>query len=457
MRNFLIITLILLISNVQALNQQEFITQLKNTHPFFNQQVLSTKIRQIEKQITTKNQDWIIALDSNYQNEDINNISSSAGSKLQRTSVGISANKRLVESGSDITLGHSFINRNGSIDNTSNRFSLDYRYPLLRNSGGINDQLDTDVAQILIEQNILERAEQEEDFVLDRLKRFIDLAYAQAQLLINERRAALASQELSLIREKFNASVAEKVDVLLQEDAAQAAQQQLLQAQQDLILLRHEIAAILNIDFNQAIATIDLYDTDTFNNEYTKAQLLKNARILNITELDKIISQRRLASFKNQDLAQLDFNLGLASEGESSNFSNSSNSQEPAWNVGLSLSYPLGGIESANNIKRIQVELARLEQFKQQQLIDLYIQTTTLRARLNLLTKTLKVNRKKINIAKARTIEEKKRYKRGNGDASFVISAQNNEQNVALSYAQVATDYQKSVLEYKAALDQLLP
>jgi hypothetical protein len=42
------------------------------------------------------------------------------------------------------------------------------------------------------------------------------------------------------------------------------------------------------------------------------------------------------------------------------------------------------------------------------------------------------------DVPKARTAEEKQRYSNGNGQASFVINAQNNEQVVKLSYAQVA-------------------
>jgi outer membrane protein TolC len=82
---------------------------------------------------------------------------------------------------------------------------------------------------------------------------------------------------------------------------------------------------------------------------------------------------------------------------------------------------------------------------------------TTLREKIILLSELLKSNQKQIMIAKDRTTEEKAQYANGNGKASFVISAQNNEQNAQLGYAQVATNYQKAVLEYKATLDILAP
>jgi hypothetical protein len=39
----------------------------------------------------------------------------------------------------------------------------------------------------------------------------------------------------------------------------------------------------------------------------------------------------------------------------------------------------------------------------------------------------MRFNQAQIKIAKARTAEEKQRYSNGNGEASFVINAQNNE------------------------------
>jgi outer membrane protein TolC len=169
------------------------------------------------------------------------------------------------------------------------------------------------------------------------------------------------------------------------------------------------------------------------------------------------ILKRQLASFKNESQAQLDLNLGLVSEGENTNYSNALSSQSASWNIGLGLSYPLGGIKSSSNITKAQIKIKRLIQYKREQNLDLSIAITTLREKIILLSELLKSNQKQIMIAKDRTTEEKSQYANGTGKASFVISAQNNEQNAQLGYAQVATNYQKAVLEYRAALDILAP
>lgn len=451
---FITIAILLTGVNAQAISEREFVERLKNTHPFFEQQALSSQIKQVEKRLTSANEDWIFAIDSNYKNEDASNILSTASTykKLDTTSVDISATRKIADSGSNITFKHTWKDKNKDIDTTRNKFSLDYTYPLLRNRDGVNDQLDGDVSQIAIEKNTLDRLEKEENFILKKLKRFVDLAYAQEQQLINERRLALAEQELNLVKKKFAASVVDKVDVLLQEDAYQRAQQQLLQAQQDLTLLRHEIAITLALGFDQVVANTDLYKTYTLKN----TQLLTQTRVLKITALDQKTLKRQLRSFKNESQAKLDLILGLVSEGESTSYSNSLTNQSATWNVGLGLSYPLGGVKSSNNVKKTEIKLARLVQYKQEQLLDLNIKAITLKEKIKLLIQMLKSNKKQIAIAKARTAEERDRYANGSGQASFVINAQNNEQNAQLSYAQVATNYQKAVLDFKATIDQLV-
>lgn len=446
--------------NAQAMTELEFIERLRGTHPFFTQQALSSQIKQVEKHSTTADEDWIVGIDSNYKNENVSDISSlsSAYSKSETASIDVSATKKLFNSGSNISLKHSWIDKDKDrigADTVRNRFSLDYTYPLLRNKDGINDRLNTDVAQISIEQNALEKLEKEENFILKKLVRFIELAYAQEQQTINENRLSLANQELNLVKQKYAASLVDKVDVLLQKDAYQRAQQQLLQAQQDLILLRHEIAIMLALDINKIVAKIDLYKIHETSSLNLKNQSLKASRLLKITDLEQKILKRQLLSFKNKSEMKLDFNLGLVSEGENTNNSDSLSNQSPTWKVGLGLSYPLGAVKSNSNVRKSELQLAQLAQYKQEQLLDLNTQATTLKEKINLLNKILKSNQKQITIAKARTVEEKNRYANGNGQASFVINAQNNEQTAQLSYAQVAKKYQKAVLEFRATIDQL--
>ncbi len=458
MKIILIMTILLSALNVQALTKQTFVERLRTTHPFFNQQMLFSKIKLIEKRATRANEDWVVAIKSLYKNEnDATNASlSTTYERLDTTSIGISTTKKNINTGSDITIKHTWKDKSKGVNNTKNEFSIDYTYPLLRNKDGINDRLNFDIAQIYINQNALQRLETEEDFILGKLSRFIDLAYAQEQQLINEHRLLLAEKELVLAKKKYAASVIKKVDVLLQQDAYQTANQKLLQAQQDLVIVRHEIAITLDLDLDKVISSIDLYKTYSPNEIILKEYLLKNSRVLKINNLLQKILKRRLRSFKNESKAELDLNLGISSAGENVNYSKSLSNQSTTWKAGLSLSYPIGGIKADSDIEKTNIELESSVQFKREQLLNIYIQAKTLKKKIQLLKKILQSNQAQIKIAKARTIEEKQRYNNGNGQASFVINAQNNEQVVRLRYAQVAKNYQKSVLEFQATIDHLV-
>lgn len=460
MSKFIIISAIsvwLVHANVQALTQQSFIERLRASHPFFNQQALLGQIKHIEKRATTANEDWKITMDASYQNQDVRHISSITNyKKLNTRSIDVFAVKRNTHTGGDIILKHTWKEKSNDLSSTKNQFSVDYNHPLLRNKDGINERLNTDVAQIAIDKNTLERLEAEEAFILEKLKRFIDLEYAQQQQLINERRLILAGKELTLVGKKYASSVVEKVDVLLQQDSYQRSNHKLLQAQQDLTLLRHEIAITLNLSFDQAVADIDLYKLYNPKVMALKEFLSTHSRVLKIKDLERKILKRQLHSLKNKSKAKLDLKLGFTSTGENNNYSNSLKEQSPSWKIGLNLSYPIGGIENHSNISKANAQLLNLKQYRQEKLLNIYVQTKTLKEKIRLLGKMLQSSQKQIRIAKYRTVEEKKRYGNGNGQASFVINAQNNEQNTQLSYAQIARDYQKTVLAFKAGIDKLV-
>ena len=283
------------------------------------------------------------------------------------------------------------------------------------------------------------------------------MAYAQARLMINNQRLDLVTQELALVKQKFTMSVVDKVDVLLQEDAYQSAKQQQLQARQDLNLLRHEMAIILDIGFSDVKAEFDLYQRYTTNNDNVKQYLLTNSRVLKIADLNQDLLKRQLKSDKSNSKVQLDLRLGISSEGESRRYTDSISNQSPSWNIGMDLNYPIGGTQAKSAIEKTQIKLARVKQQKQEQLLNIHAKANALKQKIQYLLEILESNKMQIKIAKARTKEEKRRYNNANSQASFVISAQNNEQNANLNHIQVAKNYQQSVLDFKAVIDQLLP
>ena len=446
----------LLTSTVPALTQNDFVERLVQTHPFFKQLNFDADYQNAKTYASTANQDWVLGVDTNFKREqDALKSAVTTYDELNTISVDVSASKNLVNSGADIIVKHNWKEKDKDLNSNNNKFSVDYVYPLLKDSAGINDLLANDLANIEAQISTLELAENKENFILEQLSKFIDLAYAQQQLLINQKRLELAKKELDLTQAKFAQSVVDEVDVLLQKDAYQRANQSLLQSQSDLALLRHEIATTLDLDVAQIKANFDLYKPYQMISADLKEYLKNNSRVLKKNALEQALIKRQLKSDKNSNQAELDLKIGFASEGEDANYSNSIDNQSNAWNIGLGLSYPLGATQSKATVSKTQIKLNKAKESAQQELLNIYSKARVLKEKLHHLNQILKSNQAQIEIAKARTLAEKNRYNNGNSEISFVISAQNNEQNIELNYAQVAKNYQKSVLDFLATLDQL--
>ena len=430
MKTTLTLSIALLLStNSLAMTQSDFVERLKMVHPFFTQQGYSQQTSELDYIATTANQDWVLSGTIDSANKLNTQISSST----------INATQNLVETGADITISNIW-----SDGSDADKLTVSYTHPLLKNVDGVNDLLASDLSKIQIDINTLKRTQNTEKFVLSQLVKLIDLSFAQQQLELTTQRLALSEQELTLVKEKFAQSVVDQVDVLLQEDAYQRTLQKQLQAEQELDLLKAELSIILNLSPKLIHSDFNLYQLYKNNLGNIADYLRENTAEMKIAKLDQAQLQRQLLSDKNNTQAQLDLQLGV------------SNKNDNDWNIGLGLSYPLGDTKAKTALEKTHISLSKAKENSAEQLLNLRVKTNVLSKKLTHLTKLLNTYQARIKIANSRALEEKKRYELGNSQISFVISAQNNVHDVKLAYAQAAASYQKTVLEYKATIDQLL-
>jgi len=416
-------------ANAVAITQSEFAKRLQEVHPFFTQQGFDQQTSKLDYIATTANQDWVLtgSVDS------INSLNTQSSSST------IGATHNLVDTGADITISNVW-----SDGVATDRLSVSYTQPLLKGIGGVNDQLKGDLSIIKIDINNLKRAQNAEQFILSQLFKLVDLSFAQQQLTLTTQRLELSQQELTLVKEKFTQSVVDQVDVFLQEDAYQRVLQKQFQAEQELDLLKEELSVLLKIPSMQIKSDFNLYTLYQSNLGNLQDYLRQDTTEMKISQLERTLLQRQLLSDKNNTQAQLNLELGA------------SNSNDNDWRVGLGLSYPLGDTKAKSALEKTQIGLSKAKENSKEQLINLTIKASVLNKKLMHLVKLLGTYQARIKIAHSRALAEKKRYELGNSPISFVISAQNNVHDVNLAYAQVAANYQKSVLEFKAVVDQLL-
>ena len=416
-------------ANAVAITQSEFAKRLQEVHPFFTQQGFDQQTSKLDYIATTANQDWVLtgSVDS------INSLNTQSSSST------IGATHNLVDTGADITISNVW-----SDGVATDKLSVSYTQPLLKGIGGVNDQLKGDLSIIKIDINNLKRAQNAEQFILSQLFKLVDLSFAQQQLTLTTQRLELSQQELTLVKEKFTQSVVDQVDVFLQEDAYQRVLQKQFQAEQELDLLKEELSVLLKIPSMQIKSDFNLYTLYQSNLGNLQDYLRQDTTEMKISQLERTLLQRQLLSDKNNTQAQLNLELSA------------SNSNDNDWRVGLGLSYPLGDTKAKSALEKTQIGLSKAKENSKEQLINLTIKASVLNKKLMHLVKLLGTYQARIKIAQSRALAEKKRYELGNSSISFVISAQNNVHDVNLAYAQVAANYQKSVLEFKAVVDQLL-
>ncbi len=456
---FIVIICMLAVTSAkaQAMSTAEFIARLKAYHPFFNQQEITSALAENEKHAQLAGEDWSFSVNADYRNQNTDHIASVRENykEQKQTSVVTALSRNVYQTGGRVHFAYTSKHTQNNLERYHNSLSLDYTHPLWRNRDGINDKLGYDLAAFDAQKNTALRANREQKFLLDQLKTWLDLSFLQEQVVINEKRLALANKELTLAQEKFNASLLEKVDVLLQKDAKERITQQLLAAKQELTALKTTLSVVLGVMQNEVVSDGNLYVLSPSQTIISRSYLMANNYLLKSIALDRKKNKRALLSIRNKHHPALDLHLNLTRSGENNNFSNSLTKQSPDASIGVNLSYPLGNLENNSRTQEILLNLENLNYKYERTLREIYAKARSTEKRTEILENILASNIMQLAIAKKRSQEESLRYQNGYGDAVFVINAQDNEQNVMLSYAQNATNYQKMLLEYKAIFNQI--
>ncbi len=148
--------------------------------------------------------------------------------------------------------------------------------------------------------------------------------------------------------------------------------------------------------------------------------------------------------------------MGIASQGEHNKFFKSFSNRDYSWNVGVNVSYPINPVKESLDIQRAEINIAQIDAHKSEKVIDIEQQISFLVSQINLLDELMSINVKQVQLANQKIAEEAIKYKEARGQKSLLISAQKNANQALLSSLQTATNYQKTIIDYRATIDQLL-
>ncbi len=457
-KNNILLIFILASFNGYSMTQFEFIELYKSSHPSFKSQELESEIKQLDFEYAKGIEDWNLSISTSYQDIDKTGFTGVTTGVSEINTLGLSASRKFVDSGVNITLANTITDSTiTSSDRGNVKTSLDISLPLMKNKFGLNDRLNIDLAKIEIEKHLLDKFEKNEKSIAVALKKFIDLAFAEEQLKINQERFNLAKSEHEISTKKFKASVIDKADMLLQDDSLQNSKKQLIESQQELAIIQGEIALLINTNESLVNSTnFDLYRISNINLDNIKDYLVENSRQLNSINLEKKLNERKISSYENESLPNLDLDIGITSEGQKDNISNANSNQNSSWDIGLTYSLPIGQTQETSKLSKTKKINQQLELKYDELLIDLMTLGRKYRQQIDSLGEIINLGKKQIQIANERAREQRENYNNGNGEMEFVISAQNSEQNARLNLAKSVTQYQKVLIDIKALLDQLI-
>ena len=450
------LSIFLLISlNASAITLNEFSERLVETHPYFVQLSLSEKTSLLDQKSSLTYSDWNIKAGASEAFSGGEDTSSRAYKELYSTKYEVSANRKVENSGASVNLKHS-LTRNDKDSNAShaNLLALDYIRPLLQNKDGLNDRLASDLASLDLIAKQVSLEEQAENFLASKLSKFIDLALKQEIVKNHQISLDLSKQQLDLDEEKFKNSLIDKSVLIQQKDSYVKAKQQLLQSSKELIIERRELANLIGTKESGMIVDFDLFEVHNLT-EIDPRSFVSDSRSILKFDFDKARLQRQLVTFENKTMPSVNLNLGLSSLGENDKYFGSFGNRDYSWNVGVDISYPLGSRKELIDVERAEISIDNVDAKRQETEITNVQQINYLLAQVDLLSELVVLYLEQGSLAEEMVIEEQIKFGEARGQKSLVIAAKRNANLANLTYLQAAGTYQKIVIDYKAAIDQL--
>ena len=450
------LSIFLLISlNASAITLNEFSERLVETHPYFVQLSLSEKTSLLDQKSSLTYSDWNIKAGASEAFSGGEDTSTRAYKELYSTKYEVSANRKVENSGASVNLKHS-LTRNDKDSNAShaNLLALDYIRPLLQNKDGLNDRLASDLASLDLIAKQVSLEEQAENFLASKLSKFIDLALKQEIVKNHQISLDLSKQQLDLDEEKFKNSLIDKSVLIQQKDSYVKAKQQLLQSSKELIIERRELANLIGTKESGMIVDFDLFEVHNLT-EIDPRSFVSDSRSILKFDFDKARLQRQLVTFENKTMPSVNLNLGLSSLGENDKYFGSFGNRDYSWNVGVDISYPLGSRKELIDVERTEISIDTIDAQKREAEITNIHQINYLLAQVDLLSELVVLYLEQGSLAEEMVIEEQIKFSEARGQKSLVIAAKRNANLANLTYLQAAGTYQKIVVDYKAAIDQL--
>ena len=455
--------------SAQTIILETFLNQLKQTHPFFEEDRLSSQIEREDRKSLSGIEDWSFfsSITLSRENPEIT-ISEPERTDAVFTEAGVerlfwNTGGRLSAS---LSTGYAQIEIEPDAADMlgipesfhQNKIELTYTHPLLKNRKGFLDRLHYELKKYDIDFSEVQSLENQEAFLADAATKYLQWALLTEQVEIVTERLKLSEEELERTERKRVANLVDEVDVIRAENAVCNALQNKVLVESQWKALQSELAVLSQnkklLDNSPEFDLYTLQDLPSLDQsiEQIKEQsrLLKTIRIrkeqMDLTKKGYEETMKAdLSLFTSMNFKNLDEKLGHSLEMDKYDLS-----------VGIQFQIPLEKRTAKSHVNKAKLQIRKLQTLQENLELTLISDLANIYVRIQEMKKILQLNREQIESSQKRTEEELALYNRGCGSLTFVIQSQDAEERTKLLYANNAATCQKLFIQYRALMDEFI-
>lgn len=447
----------------QTITLEEFLEQLKKEHPLFEKERITAQLERLEQNGYLGEQDWNLLSSITYSHEEPA-IAFMGAEETDAFSLNSGIEKVFWKTGSRFSTSFTTSKVNMEIDPLygfpgsyyQSEFAITYIQPLWKNRSGFLNRLKYNLKQFDIDFSEVLALENQESFLANSSSKFLDWVFLIEQKNIVLERLHLSEEELYRTREKKEANLIERVDVIRAEDAVRFWRQTLVLVESQLDARQAELAVLSqNDELYNVTPKFNLYESrKLIPLKEAISQLRENSRLINTLYIRFNQFEYSLKGYNETLKPDLSLVVQLSTKNADEAMEKSLKMEKPDAVLGLQFGLPIGNRTVTSQIKKTELQITQLQKQIDELTLSIKSALTYLYIQIKELENVLILNQEQIESAKEKTKEELRLYNLGRGDLTFVILCRDNEQNAKLTYAQNALTYNKLVIEYQALMDK---
>lgn len=442
---------------------ETFLKELEGKHPFLMSEMLRYDIAAARRDSTTGSADFKFQASADHNYQEAVSIDTFSAPISQKTTGKLGIGKEVWATGgnfsADIQTIYSDSKTSPYLDYYNidsryayNQISVAYKQPLLKNRGGFLSSYYYDNEDFTVKMSELISADNMENFNKQQAFSFLDLVMLGKQKDVYAKRLVLSENELKRTEDKFNSGLVDKVDVLRAKDSVRIAKQNLKLVSMKEESTKAKLNVILQSDILEKSSPVETSITEGFISTEThnanKKKLKENSRILKVADLQIQQLKHSKEKYVQEKKGDLSLYTKYTVKDSDKTFRTAQNFNKQDAQIGVYYSIPWGNREAKSRIKEFDLKIKQAKNSLSEQYLNLKANLDSLYIQIKDTEDVLALNKEQIASAKEKTEEELKLYNQGRTQYTFVISAQDNEQNAQLNYITNLINYKKLVISY---------